>query len=88
MRANARLPASPVSCCDGRTEQHARDLALAGLLGMVGFFVVVGASALLMAIAVGLASATHLPLPTTWLAAILLSCGGAIAAAARGELCN
>lgn len=59
---------------------------LAGLLGMVGFFVVVGASALLMAIAVALASATHLPLPTTWLAAILLAGGGSIAAAALGLL--
>jgi hypothetical protein len=59
---------------------------LAGLLGMVGFLVVVGASALLMAIAVALSSAANLPLPTTWLAAIVLSAGGAIAAAALGLL--
>jgi hypothetical protein len=55
---------------------------LAGLLGMVGFLVVVGFGALLMAIAIALSSAAHLPLPTTWMAALLLSSGGAIAAAA------
>jgi hypothetical protein len=59
---------------------------LAGLLGMVGFLAVVGASALLMATAVALSSAANLPLPTTWLAAIALSAGGAIAAAALGLL--
>lgn len=59
---------------------------IAGLLGMVGFMVVVGASALLMAVAIALASATRLPLATTWLAALLLSGGGAVAAGALGLL--
>ena len=55
---------------------------LAGLLGMVGFFAVVGAGALLLAISIALASASGLPLATTWLAAVLLAAGGAIAASA------
>jgi hypothetical protein len=59
---------------------------LAGLIGIAGFIVTVGASALLLAIAVALASATRLPLATSWLAAILLAAGGAIAAAALGLL--
>lgn len=59
---------------------------VAGLIGMVGFMVVVGASALLMAVAIALASATRLPLATTWLAALLLSGGGAVAAGALGLL--
>ncbi|HSO94149.1 MAG TPA: hypothetical protein VLS53_06750 [Candidatus Dormibacteraeota bacterium] len=59
---------------------------LAGLLGMIGFLAVVGVGALLMAIAVALSSAASLPLTTTWLAAIVLAAGGAIAAAALGLL--
>jgi len=59
---------------------------LAGLLGIIGFLAVVGASALLMAIAVALSSAANLPLPATWLAAIVLSAGGAIVAATFGLL--
>jgi len=59
---------------------------VAGLLGMAAFVVVVGASALLMAVAIALAGATRLPLATTWLAALLLSGGGAIAAGALGLL--
>ena len=57
---------------------------LAGLLGMIGFVAVVGAGALLMAIAVALSTAASVPLATTWLAAIVLAAGGAIAAAALG----
>ena len=59
---------------------------LAGLLGMIGFVAVVGAGALLMAIAVALSTAASVPLATTWLAAIVLAAGGAIAAAALGLL--
>lgn len=59
---------------------------LAGLLGMIGFLAVVGAGALLMAIAVALSSAANLPLTTTWLAAIVLAAGGAVASAALGLL--
>ncbi|MDQ6882710.1 MAG: hypothetical protein M3077_00535 [Candidatus Dormibacteraeota bacterium] len=59
---------------------------LAGLLGLVGFFLVIGASGLLMAVAIALATATGVPLATTWLAALVFSAGGAVAAASLGLL--
>jgi Putative ATP-binding cassette len=58
----------------------------AGLLGIIGFFLVIGTSALLMAIALALATAAHFPLATTWLASLTFSAGGAIAAAALALL--
>ena len=59
---------------------------VAGLLGIIGFFTVIGTSALLMAVALALATAAHLPLATTWLASLTFSAGGAIAAAALALL--
>ncbi len=59
---------------------------VAGLLGLVGFSTVIGASALLMVVAIALASTTGAPLATTWLAALVFSAGGAVAAASLGLL--
>jgi len=56
----------------------------AGLLGIVGFMAIIGAGGLCMGIALALSTAARLPLATTWLAALLLSAGGAIAPAALG----
>jgi hypothetical protein len=55
-------------------------------IGMGLFSVISGVSALLLAISVALAAATGIPLFTTWLAAMTISVGGAIAVAALGIL--
>src|SRR6202011_3984370 len=55
-------------------------------IGMGLFFIVTGASALLLGISLALASATGFPTFTTWLAAITVSVGGGVAIAALGLL--
>ena len=55
-------------------------------IGMGLFALITGASALLLAISLALAGATHFPLVTTWLAAVTVSVGGAVAVAALGLL--
>ena len=55
-------------------------------IGMTLFGVITGASALLLGISLALASATHFPVITTWLAALTISVGGGIALAALGVL--
>ncbi|HEV3095656.1 MAG TPA: hypothetical protein VG104_00805 [Candidatus Dormibacteraeota bacterium] len=56
------------------------------VIGMALFGLITGASALLLAISLALAAATHFPLITTWLAAVTVSVGGGIAMAALGLL--
>jgi hypothetical protein len=56
------------------------------VIGMALFGLITGASALLLAISLALAAATHFPLITTWLAAVTVSVGGGIAVAALGLL--
>ena len=55
-------------------------------VGMGLFSVVSGASALLLVISIALAAVTRFPLYTTWLAAMTISVGGAIAVAALSIL--
>jgi Putative ATP-binding cassette len=55
-------------------------------IGMGLFSIISGASALLLVISIALAAVTRFPLFTTWLAAMTLSVGGAIAVAALGIL--
>jgi hypothetical protein len=55
-------------------------------IGMGLFSIVSGISALLLAISIALAAVTRFPLFTTWLAAMTISVGGAIAVAALGIL--
>jgi len=55
-------------------------------IGMALFAIITGASALLLAISLALAGATHFPLITTWLAAVTISVGGGVAVAALGLL--
>jgi hypothetical protein len=55
-------------------------------IGMGLFSIVSGASALLLAISIALAAVTGFPVFTTWLAAMTISVGGAIAVAALGIL--
>ncbi|TMC46462.1 MAG: hypothetical protein E6J20_21050, partial [Chloroflexi bacterium] len=55
-------------------------------IGMGLFSLVSGASALLLGIAIALAAVTRFPLFTTWLAAMTISVGGAIAVAALAIL--
>ena len=58
----------------------------AAFIGMASFGIVTGASALVLGISLALASATGFPEFTTWLAAVTVSIGGAIAVAALGVL--
>jgi Putative ATP-binding cassette len=67
---------------DARRMMHPAGL----FIGMALFGIITGASALLLAISLALASATHFPLITTWLAAVTVSVGGGIAVAALGLL--
>ena len=55
-------------------------------IGMGLFAVVTGGSALLLVISLALASATRFPIFSTWVAAMTVSVGGAIAVAALGVL--
>jgi len=55
-------------------------------IGMGLFSIVSGISALLLAISIALAAVTQFPLFTTWLAAMTISVGGAVAVAALGIL--
>ena len=55
-------------------------------VGMGLFSVITGVSALLLAISLALAGATGFPTFTTWLAAMTVSVGGAVAVAALGLL--
>ena len=55
-------------------------------IGMGLFAMVTGGSALLLAISLALASATRFPIFSTWVAAMTVSVGGAIAVAALGVL--
>jgi len=55
-------------------------------IGMGLFSVVSGVSALLLGISIALAAVTRFPLFTTWLAAMTISLGGAVAVAALGIL--
>jgi hypothetical protein len=55
-------------------------------IGMALFAVITGGSALLLAISLALASATRLPMFTTWLGAMTVSVGGAVAVAVLGVL--
>lgn len=59
---------------------------VAVFIGMGLFSVVSGVSALLLVISLALAGATGFPLFTTWLAAMTVSIGGAVAVAALGIL--
>src|ERR1700730_1476561 len=67
---------------DARRMMH----PLGVFIGMGLFFIVTGASALLLGISLALAGATGFPTFTTWLAAITISVGGGVAAAALGLL--
>src|SRR5437867_3870122 len=58
----------------------------AAFIGLALFGIVTGASALVLGISLALASATGFPEFTTWLAAVTVSIGGAIAVAALGVL--
>gem|GEM_PF-2770706 len=58
----------------------------AAFIGMGLFSIISAASALLLGISIALAGATGLPLFTTWLAAMAVSIGGAVAVAALGIL--
>jgi hypothetical protein len=55
-------------------------------IGMGLFAVITGGSALLLVISLALAGATGFPVFTTWLAAMTISVGGAVAVAALGVL--
>jgi ABC-2 type transport system permease protein len=55
-------------------------------IGMALFAVITGGSALLLVISLALAGATGFPVFTTWLAAMTISVGGAVAVAALGVL--
>jgi hypothetical protein len=55
-------------------------------IGMGLFSIVSGVSALLLGISIALAAVTRFPLFTTWLAAMTISVGGAVAVAALGIL--
>jgi hypothetical protein len=55
-------------------------------IGMALFAVITGGSALLLAISLALAGATGFPVFTTWLAAMTVSVGGAVAVAVLGLL--
>jgi hypothetical protein len=55
-------------------------------IGMGLFSLITGVSALLLGISLALAGATGFPTFTTWLAAMAISVGGAIAVAALGLL--
>jgi len=55
-------------------------------IGMGLFSIVSGVSALLLGISIALAAVTRFPLFTTWLAAMTISVGGAVAIAALGIL--
>ena len=55
-------------------------------IGMGLFAMVTGGSALLLVISLALASATRFPIFSTWVAAMTVSVGGAIAVAALGVL--
>ena len=55
-------------------------------IGMTLFALVGGATALVLVISLALATATHYPLLVTWLSALTISAGGAIAIAALGLL--
>jgi len=59
---------------------------VAAFIGLALFGIVTGASALVLGISLALASATGFPEFTTWLAAVTVSVGGAIAVAALGVL--
>src|SRR6202011_112373 len=61
---------------DARRMMH----PLGVFIGMGLFFIVTGASALLLGISLALAGATGFPTFTTWLAAITISVGGGVAA--------
>jgi len=64
-----------------------RMLSPVGVIIGIGFFgVITGGSALLLAISLALASATGLSTFTTWLAAMTLAVGGAVAVAVLGVL--
>ena len=67
---------------DARRMMH----PLGVFVGMGLFSVITGVSALLLAISLALASATGFPTFTTWLAAMTVSVGGAVAVAALGLL--
>ena len=67
---------------DARRMMH----PLGVFIGMGLFFIVTGASALLLGISLALAGATGFPTFTTWLAAITISVGGGVAVAALGLL--
>jgi len=55
-------------------------------IGMALFAMITGISALLLGISLALAGATGFPVFTTWLAAMTISVGGALALAALGLL--
>jgi Putative ATP-binding cassette len=55
-------------------------------IGMMVFGIITGASALLLGISLALASVTHFPVITTWLAALTVAIGGGIALAALALL--
>ncbi|MDQ6714362.1 MAG: hypothetical protein M3Z28_14435 [Candidatus Dormibacteraeota bacterium] len=59
---------------------------IGAFIGMGLFAMVTGGSALVLAISLALASATGFPIFSTWLAAMTVSVGGAIAVAALGVL--
>ncbi|TMC44168.1 MAG: hypothetical protein E6J25_04165 [Chloroflexi bacterium] len=67
---------------DARRMMH----PLGVFVGMGLFSVITGVSALLLAISLALAGATGFPTFTTWLAAMTVSVGGAVAVAALGLL--
>src|SRR5207244_5019546 len=67
---------------DARRMMH----PLSVFIGMGLFSVITGVSALLLAISLALAGATGFPTFTTWLAAMTVSVGGAVAVAALGLL--
>ena len=56
------------------------------VIGIGLFAMITGGSALLLAISLALAGATGIPVFTTWLAAMTLSVGGAVAVAVLGVL--
>jgi hypothetical protein len=59
---------------------------VAVFIGMAFFGVITGGSALLLAISLALATATGFSMFTTWLAAMTLAVGGAVAVAVLGVL--
>jgi hypothetical protein len=59
---------------------------IGAFIGVGLFAVITGGSAILLAISLALASATRIPLFSSWLAAMTIAIGGAIAVAVLGLL--